>query len=222
MSPGLTLSAPPRFRSSMVMPWLAPTNERSTTMASPIPWSSEISAVVIPSLKTCSGESMCAPVWSPWLTLETCQKPGPRRCGVISTRMLVEGGLSVFEFTATERSMSFVIANSTILAGRKIPVVDRLLQELFWVVLPKLADRLMGVDHGFLKLASNLLDFSDVDILRRVAVGVHLNGATWGVLDLDFPQGGHEVGATLDVSAYGFHCLAYCPRSGIAVLGVER
>ena len=53
---------------------------------------------------------MCAPVWSPWLTLETCQKPGPRRCGVISTRMLVEGGLIVLLFTATERSMSLAIS----------------------------------------------------------------------------------------------------------------
>src|SRR5437773_2366672 len=49
--------------------------------------------------------------------------------------MLVEGGLRVFEFTATERSMSFAISTSTMLAGRKVPVVDRLLEELFGVVL---------------------------------------------------------------------------------------
>src|SRR2546426_6747116 len=58
MSPAFTLSAPPRLRSSMVISWLAPANERSTTSASPITWSREISAVVMPSLKTCSGESM--------------------------------------------------------------------------------------------------------------------------------------------------------------------
>ena len=67
-------------------------------------WSSEISAVVMPFLKTWSGESMCAPVWRLWWTLETCQKPGPRLCGVTSSRMLVEGGLMVLESTVTERS----------------------------------------------------------------------------------------------------------------------
>src|SRR5262245_37028212 len=109
-----------------------------------------------------------------------------------------------------------------VFAGRKVPVVDRLLQELFGVVLPELADRRIGVDHGVLKLASHLLDFSDVDILCRVTVGVHLDGAARGVLDFDFPQGSHERCAILDLSADGFHRFAYCPRSGIAVLGVER
>src|SRR5437773_3180788 len=110
MSPAFTLSAPPRLRSSMVISWLAPANDRSTTRASPITWSSEISAVVMPSLKTWSGESMWAPVWRLWRTLDTCQKPGPRRCGVTSRRRLVEGGLSVVSSTVTERSMYRLIA----------------------------------------------------------------------------------------------------------------
>src|SRR5436190_13676198 len=105
MSPGFTSSAPPRRRSSIVTPWFGATNVRSTTIASPITWSSEISAVVMPSLKTWSGESMWAPVWRLWRTLDTCQKPGPRRCGVTSSRRLVEGGLSVVPSTVTERSM---------------------------------------------------------------------------------------------------------------------
>ncbi len=68
-------------------------------------WSSEISAVVMPSRKTCRGESMWAPVCRLWCTLETCQNPGPRRWGVISSRMSVEGGESVASSTVTDRSM---------------------------------------------------------------------------------------------------------------------
>ena len=62
MSPRLTSAAPPFLRSSTVIAWLGPAHERSTTSASPITWSSVISAVVMPFLKTWSGESMCAPV----------------------------------------------------------------------------------------------------------------------------------------------------------------
>src|SRR5262245_24514180 len=60
----------------------------------------------MPSRNTCSGESMWAPLCRLWFTLDTCQKPGPRRCGVTSSRMLVEGGLKVFRSTVTERSMN--------------------------------------------------------------------------------------------------------------------
>src|SRR5712691_6435580 len=59
----------------------------------------------MPSLKTCSGESMCAPVCRLWFTLDTCQKPGPRRCGVTSSFMFVDGGLIVSLSTVTDRSM---------------------------------------------------------------------------------------------------------------------
>src|SRR6266540_2033133 len=104
MSPGFTASAPPRLRSSIVISWLAPAKERSTTRAWPMTWSRPISAVVIPSLNTCSGESMWAPVCRLWRTLDTCQNPGPRRCGVTSSRILVEGGLIVRSSTVTERS----------------------------------------------------------------------------------------------------------------------
>src|SRR5712692_9815148 len=93
----------------MVTLWLAAANDRSTTRALPMTWSSEISAVVMPSLKTWSGESIWAPVCRLWCTLDTCQKPGPRRCGVTSSRRLVEGGLSVVSSTVTERSMCRLI-----------------------------------------------------------------------------------------------------------------
>jgi len=39
------------------------------------------------------------------VTLDTCQNPGPRRCGVIWSRMFVEGGESVASSTVTDRSM---------------------------------------------------------------------------------------------------------------------
>src|SRR5262245_52264861 len=104
MSPRFTSAAPPFLRSSMVTAWFAPTHDRSKTRASPITWSRVISAVVMPFLKTWSGESMWAPVWRLWCTLETCQNPGPRLCGVTSSRMFVEGGLMVVESTVTERS----------------------------------------------------------------------------------------------------------------------
>src|SRR6185503_5615188 len=118
MSPRLTSPAPPFLRSSIVIAWLAPTPERSTTSASPITWSSEISAVVMPFLKTCRGESMWAPVCRLWFTLETCQKPGPRRCGVTSSFMLVEGGLKVFSSTVTDRSMNWLMVG---LSGEERP-----------------------------------------------------------------------------------------------------
>ena len=85
--------------------WLGPTNDMSITIASPITWSRPISAVVMPSLKTWSGESMCAPVCRLCRTEDTCQNPGPRRCGVMSSFMFVDGGLSVVSPTVTDRSM---------------------------------------------------------------------------------------------------------------------
>src|SRR5260370_37219011 len=48
---------------------------------------------------------MWAPVCRLWFTLETCQKPGPRRWGVTSSFMLVEGGLKGFSSTVTDRAM---------------------------------------------------------------------------------------------------------------------
>ena len=106
----------------MVIAWLAPDPERSTTSASPITWSSVISAVVMPFLNTCSGESMWAPVCRLWFTLETCQKPGPRRCGVTSSFMLVEGGLKVFSSTVTDRSMNWLMVG---LSGNERPKPTR-------------------------------------------------------------------------------------------------
>src|SRR5262249_54553494 len=114
MSPRLTSPAPPFFRSSMLIAWFSPHQVRSTTSASPMTWSSVISAVVMPFLNTCSGESMWAPVCRLWFTLDTCQKPGPRRCGVTSSFMLVEGGLKVFSSTVTDRSMNRLMAGGSL------------------------------------------------------------------------------------------------------------
>src|SRR5574338_1229086 len=68
----------------------------------------------MPFLNTWSGESMWAPVCRLWFTLDTCQKPGPRRCGVTSSFMLVEGGLNVFSSTVTERSMNRLMAGGSL------------------------------------------------------------------------------------------------------------
>src|SRR5260370_35412376 len=55
---------------------------------------------------------MWAPVCRLWFTLETCQKPGPRRWGVTSSFMLVEGGLKVFSSTVTDRSTKRLMRGS--------------------------------------------------------------------------------------------------------------
>src|SRR5262245_61147198 len=60
---------------------------------------------------------MCAPVCRLWFTLDTCQKPGPRRCGVMSSFMLVDGGLIVWLSTVTDRSMMRVRAMGTSVRG---------------------------------------------------------------------------------------------------------
>src|SRR5215472_13736804 len=54
---------------------------------------------------------MWAPVCRLWRTLDTCQNPGPRRCGVTSSRMLVDGGLRVRSSTVTDRSMYRLMAS---------------------------------------------------------------------------------------------------------------
>src|SRR5262245_52246399 len=60
-------------------------------------------------------------------------------------------------------------------AGRKVPAVDRRLEELVLVELPELADVRIGLDDGVQKLllvvAEHLLllDLLDVDVLHRVA-----------------------------------------------------
>src|SRR6516164_3741637 len=60
-------------------------------------------------------------------------------------------------------------------AGREVPAVDRLLEELVLAELPELADVRIGLDDGVPKLllvvAEHLLllDLLDVDVLHRVA-----------------------------------------------------
>src|SRR5215510_9850571 len=62
----------------------------------------------------------------------------------------------------TRRSDPYLARYLAVLAGRKVPVVDRLLHELLAVILPELADRRIAVDHGFLQLTSRLPDTAEV------------------------------------------------------------
>src|SRR5215471_3458876 len=75
-------------------------------------------------------------------------------------------------------------ADSAVPTRRELAGVHGLLEELLGVVLPELAHRRVGVDHRVLELAVDALDLADVDVLGGVAVGVHLDGAARGVLDL--------------------------------------
>src|SRR5215813_3075448 len=70
-----------------------------------------------------------------------------------------------------------MVRTSAVPAGREVPRIDRLLQELLGVVLPELAHGRVRVDDGVLQLAADALDLADVDVLGRVAVGVHLHRA---------------------------------------------
>src|SRR3989442_13537967 len=62
-------------------------------------------------------------------------------------------------------------------AGREVPRVHGLLEKLLRVVLPELADRGVRMDDRVLQPAAHALHFADVDVLRGVAVRVHLHGA---------------------------------------------
>src|SRR5262245_16190215 len=63
---------------------------------------------------------MWAPVCKLWWTLDTCQNPGPRRCGVTSSRMLVEGGLIVRSSTVTDRSIWGMLSLPRLATGSQI------------------------------------------------------------------------------------------------------
>src|SRR6185295_3064126 len=67
-------------------------------------------------------------------------------------------------------------------AGRELPRVHRLLEELPGVVGPELAHRGVGLDDRVLKRAPDLLDLADVDVLGRVAVLVDLDRSAGRVL----------------------------------------
>src|SRR5881396_4045313 len=94
-----------------------------------------------------------------------------------------------------------MVGTSAVPAGREVPRVYRLLQEFFGVVLPELADGRIRIDDGVLELAAHALDLADVDVLRRVAVGVHLHRTAGRVGDPHPAQRGHERRAVLDVAA---------------------
>src|SRR2546425_4262488 len=114
-----------------------------------------------------------------------------------------------------------MVGTSAVPAGREVPRVYRLLQEFFGVVLPELADGRIRIDDGVLELAAHALDLADVDVLRRVAVGVHLHRPARRVGDLDLAERGHEGRAVLDLAADRAHRLVEDPRAGVAVLRVE-
>src|SRR6266850_4251138 len=117
--------------------------------------------------------------------------------------------------------IGMVIAGSAVLAGWEVPGIDRLLEELLRVVLPELAHVRVRVDDRVLQLAVHALDLADVDVLRRVAVGVHLHRAPRRVGDLHLAQGRHERGAVLHLAADGLHRLVDHAGARVAVLAVE-
>src|SRR3989441_889458 len=113
------------------------------------------------------------------------------------------------------------MAASAVRTRRELPRVHGLLQELLRVVLPELAHMRVRVDDGVLQLAADALDFADVDVLRRVAVSVHLHRAAGRVGDPHPAQRGHERRAILDVAADRLDRLAYQSGALVAVLAVE-
>src|SRR5258706_12823634 len=106
-------------------------------------------------------------------------------------------------------------------AGRELPRVHRLLEELLGVVGPELADGRIGVDDRVLEHAADLLDLADIDVLGRVAVLVDLDRPARRVLDLHPAQGGHEGGPVFHATPDRLHRLLDDPRAGVAVLRVE-
>src|SRR3989441_539362 len=113
------------------------------------------------------------------------------------------------------------MATSAVLTRRELPRVHGLLQELLRVVLPELAHMRVRVDDGVLQLAAEALDLADVDVLRRVAVSVHLHRAAGRVGDPHPAQRGHERRAILDVAADRLDRLADHAGARVAVLAVE-
>src|SRR5689334_16752932 len=76
------------------------------------------------------------------------------------------------------------MGTSAVTARREVPRVHRLLQEFVWIVLPELVDVRIGEDDGVLQHAVHTLDLPDVDVLRRIAVRVHLHRTARRVADL--------------------------------------
>src|SRR5262252_6723652 len=73
------------------------------------------------------------------------------------------------------RAIRAMVSTSAVPAGREVPRVHRLLQEFLGVVLPELADVRICVDDGVLELAADPLHLADVEVLRRIAVRIHLD-----------------------------------------------
>src|SRR5437867_3351516 len=97
-------------------------------------------------------------------------------------------------------------------AGREVPRIHGLLEKLLRVVLPELADRRVRMDDRVLQPAAHALHPADVDVLRGVAVRVHLHGAARRVGDLDLSEGAHEgrpVAFTNTASASFLTCARY-------------
>src|SRR5215510_14985227 len=65
-----------------------------------------------------------------------------------------------------------------VFAGRVVAGVHGVLQILLRLVRPKLRDVWKGIDHRVLKLPTDPLNLSHVDILKRVSILIEANGAT--------------------------------------------
>src|SRR5947208_134048 len=86
--------------------------------------------------------------------------------------------------------------------GRRVGAIVRgRPEELVGPIGPELGHHGVGVDDGVLQPAADLLHLEDVDVLRRVAVVVELDGPA-GILGrlARLPQGGEEPVAVLHVT----------------------
>src|SRR5258705_13292015 len=104
-------------------------------------------------------------------------------------------------------------------AGRPVPRVQGLLEEVFRLVGPELGHGRVGVDDGVLELAALPLYPANVDVLDGVAVGVELDRPARGVGDLGFPERGQEGRLLLYVAIHGARRLVDPATAGIAGLG---
>src|SRR6266508_1897244 len=116
---------------------------------------------------------------SPSITNMSPRVASRTRCGARSRKRrsmrstYVPGGSVMCESAEMIAVMSS--PELAVLAWRKLARVHGLLEELLGIVLPELAHVRVREDHGVLQLAPHALDLAEVDVLGRVAVGVHLD-----------------------------------------------
>src|SRR5436309_66992 len=105
---------------------------------------------------------------------------------------------------------------STGAARRKVPAVDRLLEEFLRVVLPELGDGRHRHDDGVLELAVAVaLHLADVDVLDRIVVAVELHGAARRIAELHLAQHGQQLLAILHGAAQGLDRLVDPPPTRV-------